>query len=814
MDSSLIQKKIQAFQPALALDALVGSAKRRTTRQVWATVFVSLLAVVLAGKGGNLALGLFCISFAIVLKVYAIEFFFNSYAHSRDADSSYMLASMLYRCTTLHPTAVFILSPFGRWTLNRCGVGRLPAQAFLTQMTHSAQPLPLDLSEVRTFAQFVEELLHVDTAFAQFLRESGVEKSACIGAAEWCEIREKARIAQARWWSHESLARIPGLAKDWAYGKTYHLDRFGRDVIVDARRHSALSSPAASTLSLNPESSFRRAEMVAVEKVLVRDGAGSALLVGDKANGVMDVIHGIARMIDLGIAYPEIEHKRLIRLDTPSIMASVKDRGSCEALLISIFNEVVKAGNVIVVIDEFALFVRDTAALGIEVQSLLAPYLSSGGVQLIAVSDVHSFHQVLEPKAELMRFFEKILLAPIDSRVLVELLESEIERVERRNGVFFTFPAMKEVVESAERYFSQGSSIDKAHDLIAEIAPFVRGQKRNVVERADVLSVVSTKTGIPLGEASAGEKDVLLKLESILHQRIVGQAAGIQAISNAMRRARSGVNNPKRPMGSFLFIGPTGVGKTEMTKALASVFFGSEDRIMRFDMSEYRTPDALERLIGSASGGAPGLLASHLRDQQYGVLLLDEFEKTNSTVHDLFLQILDEGFFTDASGERVNARNTIIIATSNAGSDVIWKLLGNMSGSAAGASVGGATGTSIADKKSEIIDSIVERAIFKPELLNRFDDVVLFQPLSPNDMEKVGRLMLAKLNKRLDEKGVSVEVTDELVAYLVKEGCDQKFGARAMNRAIQEKVEQAVAKALLKGEAKPGTVLHIRPEEL
>lgn len=756
MDSSLIKKKIQAFQPALALDTLIGSTKRRTIRQVCATVFVVMLAVVLTGNGGDLALGLFCIAFAMVLKVYAIEFFFNAHAHSRNADCSYMLASLLYRCATLHPTAVFILSPFGRWTLNRCGVSRLSAQAFLTQMTHSAQPLPLDLSEVRTFAQFVEELLHVDTAFAQFLRESGVEKNACIGAAEWCEIREKARIAQARWWSHENLARVPGLAKDWAYGKTYHLDRFSQEVIA------------------HPGSSFRRAEMEAMEKVLVREAGGNVLLVGDKANGVMDVLHGLARMIELGTAYPELQHQRLIQLNTTSIMASTKDRGSCEALLVSIFNEAVKAGNVIVVIDECALFVRDTAALGIEVQSLLAPYLASGGVQLVAVSDVRSFHQVLEPKAELMRFFEKIMLAPIDSRVLVELLESEIERVERRNGVLFTFAALKEVVESAERYFSQGSSIDKAHDLIAEIAPFVRSQKRTVVERADVLSVVSTKTGIPLGEASTAEKGVLLKLESILHQRIVGQEAGIQAISNAMRRARSGVNNPKRPMGSFLFLGPTGVGKTETAKALADVFFGSEDRIMRFDMSEYRTPDALARLIGSAGSDTPGLLASRLRDQQYGVLLLDEFEKTNPAVHDLFLQILDEGFFTDANGERVNARNTIIIATSNVDGD----------------------------------------AIFKSELLGRFDDVVLFQSLTTADMEKVGRLMLEKLNKRLDEKGVSVEVTDALVAYLVKEGGDQKFGARAMNRVIQEKVEQAVAKALLKGEAKPGTVLHIRPEEL
>ncbi len=791
MDTQIIYQKIRPFAPALALDALVGSSRRRTIRQICSIIFFAALLFVLTGKGGNIALGLFCISFAIVLKVYAEEFFFNSYAHDENADCSFMLASILYRCTSLHPTAVFILSPFGRWTLLRCGIDRISTQAYLSQMKNSA-PLSLNLSEVRTFAQFVEELLHADTAFAQFLRESGVEKNACVAAAEWCEIRERARIQQARWWGHEQLARIPGIAKDWSYGKTYHLDRFSRDVIAEARRRSALGA------------SFRRGEITAVENVLVRDGSANVLLVGDKANGVMDVLYGLARMMDLGTAYPEIEHKRLVLLDTASIIASSNGRTDCEQLLINVFNEAVKGGNVIVAIDEFALFVRDTAALGIELQSFLAPYLSSGSIQIIGVTNVHSFHQTIESKPELSRFFEKILLAPLDSRALVEMLESEIERVERMDGVFFTYLALKEVVDSAERYFADGSGIDKAHDLVAEVAPFVRKQKRSIIQREDVLNIVSQKTGIPLGEASEGEKAALLKLETILHKRVIGQDAAIQAISNAMRRARSGVNNSKRPMGSFLFLGPTGVGKTEAAKALAEVFFGSEERITRFDMSEYRTADALTRLIGSAGDATPGILASRLRDRQYGVLLLDEFEKTSPAVHDLFLQILDEGFFTDASGERVNARNTIIIATSNAGSDVVWKLVGEA----------GTETTSIQSKKPEIIDAIVERAIFKPELLNRFDDIALFQPLSAVDLEKVARLMLAKLNKRLDEKGLSVEISDELVSYLVKTGNDQKFGARAMNRVIQEKVEQAVAKALLKGEAKPGTVLRIRPEEL
>ncbi|MCR4336425.1 MAG: AAA family ATPase, partial [Candidatus Omnitrophica bacterium] len=265
-------------------------------------------------------------------------------------------------------------------------------------------------------------------------------------------------------------------------------------------------------------------------------------------------------------------------------------------------------------------------------------------------------------------------------------------------------------------------------------------------------------------------------------------------------RARSDIENPDRPMGSFLFLGPTGVGKTETTKALAASFFGSEDTVIRLDMSEYQTSDALKRLIGSFEDNRPGVLSSKLREQSYGVLLLDEFEKTSREVLDLFLQILDEGFFSDSSGKRVNARNLIIIATSNAGSDLIWNMM--------------LEGKGLMEEKDKIVNEIINRGLFKPELLNRFDGVILFHPLTAEDLKKIAGFMLVKLQKRLATKGIELVINDALLKAVTRAGTDPQFGARPMNRAIQEKVEQVIAKKMISGEVKAGSRLELTEAEL
>ena len=264
-------------------------------------------------------------------------------------------------------------------------------------------------------------------------------------------------------------------------------------------------------------------------------------------------------------------------------------------------------------------------------------------------------------------------------------------------------------------------------------------------------------------------------------------------MSNALRRARTGVRNPNKPIGSFLFLGPTGVGKTETAKALSYVFFGSEDNMMRLDMSEYQSDDAMDKLIGSFTSGKPGLLSNMIREKQYGLILLDEFEKTNKDVLNLFLQILDEGFFSDMTGQKINARNIIFIATSNAGADTIFAMVN--------------AGKNPKDATEEIIADIVGKGLFKPELINRFDSTIIFKPLEIVDLQQIAKIMLTKVSDRMVEKGLKLEISDALIDYVATNGSNKAFGARPMNRFIQDSVEGAVANLILNGIAVPGKVI-------
>ena len=289
-------------------------------------------------------------------------------------------------------------------------------------------------------------------------------------------------------------------------------------------------------------------------------------------------------------------------------------------------------------------------------------------------------------------------------------------------------------------------------------------------------------------------------MENEIKKRIAGQDEAIISISNAIRRSRAGISEESRPIGSFIFLGPTGVGKTETAKALSEVFFDSDKKIIRLDMSEYSGEDSLSKLLGSFETGKQGVLTSMLRENQYGVLLLDEFEKANTEVHNLFLQILDEGIFSDMVGKKVNARNLIIIATSNAGSNIIWNYVKESK--------------NLAENKQKVIDQIISEGLFKPELINRFDGVILFHPLNDIHLKQIASLMLKKLAKRLEEKSLELVITDELLDYLVQKGSDPLFGARPINRAIQDEVEEVIAKKLISGDIKPGSQVTLTKDDL
>ncbi|MCX6712978.1 MAG: AAA family ATPase [Candidatus Vogelbacteria bacterium] len=433
---------------------------------------------------------------------------------------------------------------------------------------------------------------------------------------------------------------------------------------------------------------------------------------------------------------------------------------------------------------------------GSQVFSLLDPYFASSSLSVIAMSDTDKFHRTLETRGEVMARFERVSVPELSAEEAIANLLSSIDRIERGSHIEFSYQGLKQVVHSAEAYLSEGSLTDKARDLLEELVPWAGQNGIKFILPQTVSDYISQKTKIPSGEITEQEKKILQNLESALHERVIGQPAAIKAVASAMKRARVGVVNQKRPLGSFLFLGPTGVGKTETAKALAFAYFGTEDKLMRLDMTEYQDEGAVETLIGSFGGNKPGVLANMIRQNVFGVLLLDEFEKTNKDVLNLFLQILDEGFFSDMNGKKVNARNIIFIATSNAGAETIWRMLKE--------------GKDPSTNRDALINEIVQTGIYRPELINRFDDVIIFHPLSADELFQIAGLMLKKLAKRLEPKGINLVVNEYLARKVASEGANEMFGARPMNRYIQDKAEEAIADQIIAGSVGPGKSVEFR----
>ncbi|MSR78645.1 MAG: ATP-dependent Clp protease ATP-binding subunit [Candidatus Taylorbacteria bacterium] len=829
MDIDALKKAIAPFYPALVLDRLFHREAREAVEKVFNIIAIIFFILALLGKVEGFthyawpkeisfvvrfletwqpaSLGIFLMALSIAILTFAVRAFYDSYyfsnvktvmpetAFSGNKNPLTFEASEVVLEGIEHNdiTGAFVRSRLGSYAFFRLGIPAKSIYRFLSERAHVASLKDFKFAqkgdaESVGFGDIAESIVAGDAEFFKFLSALAVTAKEFSGASAWAERMETGNRLRQRYWGRDSLGRISGIGKDWAYGGSYTLEKFAHDVTDRG--------------VLNPSdmAGNRLTECNELEAVLARSSESNALLVAEEGADPLGVVFCLGERIERGSVLPPLEHKRLYLFDGNSFAAFAKNKAVFESELLHILNESVRAGNVILIFPDLPTFMESAKSLGSDLISLLDNYLAHPNFQVIAITDPGSYHSVIETQSKILHRFERIQIAERDERATMEAIQDRAVEEEARAKVFFTYQSLSAVADGAKRYLSEGVVSDKALHLLAEVVPVVQSKKKTTVEREDVLSLIEAKTGIPTGEVTNIERDKLMNLEEVLHQRIVGQHEAIVAISGALRRSRSDITNPERPMGSFLFLGPTGVGKTETTKALASVFFNSEDTVIRLDMTEYQTSDALKRLIGSFEDSKPGVLSSRLREQSYGVLLLDEFEKTNKEVLDLFLQILDEGFFSDSSGKRVNARNLIIIATSNAGSDMIWNLMRE--------------GKDLNKEKDTIVNEVINRGVFKPELLNRFDGVILFHPLSSEDLEKIAGLMLKKLQKRLAGKGIELVINDVLLKAVISAGTDPQFGARPMNRAIQEKVEQVIAKKIISGEAKSGSRIELTPEEL
>ena len=641
------------------------------------------------------------------------------------------------------------------------------------------------------FPDFVQILFGEHPAAKSFLDSRDITLEVLSDAALWMKREYRQADFERRWWLWENLARIPGVGKEWSYGLTPILQQYAHDMEGEALR------------SEQNEMIGKDREIKLVESALLKDSGANVILVGEAGAGKHTTLLGLVRMIAEGTIFPDLEDKRVFSLNGPTLVAAGKSKADIEGALIELLNEAVHARNIILTIDEFPEFVDSLSKVGVNASEILSPYLAHPSIHILALADTLGFRKVLENDTGLMKYFERIDITEPDKDRLEEILEDHVPRLEysRDKRIVISYQAVERIAQGAIENLVAGALPKRAIDLMEEVANDARGRGLTLVMPDIVEALITEKTKIPLGQITKDEQDKLLHLEEFLRERVIGQEEAVKAVADAIRRARSGIGNPKRPIGTFLFMGPTGVGKTETAKALAQNYFGSEDAMLRFDMTEYQTEEGFEKLVGSFEKNEPGLLTSRMHASPYALVLLDEFEKSNIKVKNLFLQVLDEGFFTDYLGRKVNMRNTIIIATSNAGAKMIWESVEK--------------GVDPSTLRKDLFDSIQKDGIYTPELLNRFDAVIIYHPLSKDVLAKIARGSLQKFAARLlESKNITLQVTDPLVDATAKGGYDPVFGARPMQRFLQDKVEKLVADKIIKGEVKSGSNFAFSSEEV
>lgn len=611
----------------------------------------------------------------------------------------------------------------------------------------------------------------------------------------------------------------------------------------------------------------RAGEIERVMQILSRRQKNNPLLIGEPGVGKTAVVEGLAQLI-VADQVPDILHNiRIYTLDVSALVAGSKYRGEFEERLKKVIKEVEQAGDIILFIDELHTLIGAGAAEGsIDAAAILKPPLSRGEIQIIGATTLDEYRKHIEKDSAFDRRFQTVLVKEPNEEQAVRILEGLRDRYEEHHHVHFTDEALSAAVSLSDRYIQDRYLPDKAIDVIDEAGARMRirnmvlpeeiqkiddelrklrsakesaiagqdferaakvrdeeerlqkerveAQKNweeksaktlNEVSAEDVADIVSMTTGVPVSNLTEAETEKLLRMESVLHERVIGQDEAITALSKAIRRSRSGLKDPKRPVGSFIFLGPSGVGKTELSKALAEFLFNSEDALISFDMSEYMEKHSVSRLIGSPPGyvgyDEGGQLTKAVRQRPYSVVLFDEIEKAHPDVFNILLQILEEGHLTDSQGRVVDFRNTVIIMTSNVGAREIT----------ASAPLGFASGEKggLDDKeiKSRVMSEV--KKLFRPEFLNRIDEIIVFKSLTEDEIVEIVDLMIDELRQRLIEQNMTINLTKEASKYIAKEGTDLSFGARPLRRAIQRLIEDPISEQILEGKWTSGSVIDV-----
>lgn len=519
---------------------------------------------------------------------------------------------------------------------------------------------------------------------------------------------------------------------------------------------------------------------------IIKGGSQSIIFVGQPGVGKTTIINGIARRMVTEDVPEILQDKRLVSLSLSSLIAGASHPGEIEKRLQIILSEVVRSDNIILTIKNIHNMVGIKTTEGeLDVSEILASTLQGQAVLVLATSNPSEYRRLIEGKA-LGEVLQKVNIEEPDKNATIQILEAHTPTIEGRNQVYFSYGALDKAVELSTRYLYERFLPEKAINLLKEVASEVRSTKgkKTIVSAEDVARLISEKTNIPVTKITESESQKLLNLEDHIHKRLIDQEEAVNMVASALRRARTELRSEKRPIVNLMFLGPTGVGKTELAKTVAEVYFGDEEKMIRLDMSEYQEKASIDRLIGSPGADTGGQLTEAVRRAPSSLLLLDELEKAHPDILNIFLQVMDDGRLTDTLGRTIDFSNIILIGTSNAGTKFIQEEIKKQ--------------TPVATIQEVLVREKLG-AYFRPEYLNRFDGIVVFKPLSSEDIKKIALLMLKKLSKQLEEKGIILRATDQAIDEIAKAGFDPLFGARPLRRVIQNQVNDVLAKYLLTG---------------
>ncbi len=598
-----------------------------------------------------------------------------------------------------------------------------------------------------------------ESVFKKFLMADNFKAKDIKNLVVWQRRKQNALTKVKKFWTRENLKKRGSIARDWSAGYTINLDKYAIDLREKVKKEGI------------QEIVGHISSTKAVERALDKKEINNVLLVGEPGTGRMSIVRAIAQRAFLAKSRESINYKRILEFDLT--LLEEKEIEKC-------LQEVVQSGNVILIIKNFEQVLE-------KMSHILSRFLALSSFQIVAVTSYTGLHKVIERNEAILNLFEKVEVKEISKNNTLVFLENFVPFFEKKHRKFISYPALREIVELSGRYLKDTPFPHSALRLLDESMAFLATYSRNKILLPEHISqVVSEKSEVPIGELAQKEKQTLLNLEELVHKQIVNQEEAVSEVCSALRRARAEIKTRQGPIGTFLFLGPTGVGKTETSKVVANIYFGKKEKMIRLDMSEFQNLEDIKRLIGSNESN--GLLTTPVRENPFALVLLDELEKAHPNILNLFLQVLDEGWITDGFGRRVDFSNTIIIATSNAGAEIIRQDIRE--------------NKTLDLVKEDLLDYLLRQGAFRPEFINRFDAVVIFKPLTEEHLLLIARLLLGQLSDNLKDKGIKFKITPELLQKIVELSYNPVFGAREMKRVIQDKVENIFAEAILSGAIK------------